>query len=1112
MRYNTLVFFLLFASFGLSAKDKSNGFFIKNDGQWTNKFDYKSNINGGAIFFTKHSLVYNLYDEHQVEEIHHDAHDNPNARSKKVDFHSFQFNFVGANTSEIQGEKKLSYYQNYYLGKNKTSWKSKVPTYEQITYKNIYQDIDLSYFITEHNLKYEFYVSPGANTNNIKLQLKGANASLNNTGDLIIHTSLGDQKELKPYCYQLVDGKKVEIISQFKLNGQTLSFEFPNGYNKQKELVIDPVLIFATYSGGTSMTFGWSAAYDQLGKLYSGGECFGVGWPVTLGSFQQAFGGGIDVGVNVYNPTGTALVYSTYLGGSGTDLPSSMICNKHNELIIAGTTGSTNFPTLAGAYSTTVAGSNDIFITAFDVAGTAILGSTYIGGSGNDGSSNHEVNVDDDCNIYLASSTSSSNFPTTMGAFQTTLGGSQDGILVKMDSTCSNLMRSTYLGGSSSDMCLSILRKPNGEIVTCGSTSSINYPTSAGSLHATAPGGSDGFVSILDSTFGSIVSSTYVGTTNSDMAYRIQVDAADNVYVCGTSDGNIYPISPLVYSNAGGRIFLDKLNPNLSSSLLSTRIGSPSTSSTSFIRPTAFLLDVCGNIYVSSQGASAGLPLTSDAYSTTVGGFWISVLTPNFAGQLYGTYLGSSGDHIDGGGSRFDPIGIIYQSICTSSPSTYNSTGGWSPANQSSSWDIASIKMEFGYSAVVADFNTSPGDTACTNEAVQFLSNAVSANSYDWNFGDGAVDTGINVTHTYTQPGTYTVTLIAENTGLCTSKDTAYKTVLILDKIKPIVSASDLTACTKDPLELLLNVSNLNSDMSISWTPSSAIISGGNTTTPLVDVNQSTSYTAQVIYDAGLGHCQDTSSQTINITLGDTTQMAVHPTDTTICEGSSINLVAIGGDTYDWKPADDIIDPTLSIVNVTPKSPESYAVTITDIYGCSATKHVSIETERADAKAGRDRIIKRGRGIELLGQGSSGTIFEWDADPTLQNRFTLTPWVNPIKNTMYYLTAKTDLGCTDRDSAFVKVTNAIVPNAFSPNGDNKNDIFKIIWATEDVKVKTFSVYNRWGQNIFATQDLLQGWDGTFRGEPCPIGAYYYIIVYTIDSEKFTMKGDLTLVR
>lgn len=219
------------------------------------------------------------------------------------------------------------------------------------------------------------------------------------------------------------------------------------------------------------MTFGFSATYDNNGSLYSGGECFGVGWPTMVGAFQMTYGGGVDAGINKYTPTGNGLIYSTYYGGSAQDLPNNMVVNNNFELAITGSTTSTNLATTTGCYDNTANGAADIYVAHFNATGSSLIGATYIGGSGADGanasslSPNYgdwargELLYDASGDILISSSTSSTNFPTTTGAYQTTLGGAQDGCVIKINPTCTNLLFSTFLGGNDDDACFAIAIK-----------------------------------------------------------------------------------------------------------------------------------------------------------------------------------------------------------------------------------------------------------------------------------------------------------------------------------------------------------------------------------------------------------------------------------------------------------------------------------------------------------------------------------------------------------------------------------------------------------------------------------------------------------------------------
>jgi gliding motility-associated-like protein len=797
-------------------------------------------------------------------------------------------------------------------------------------------------------------------------------------------------------------------------------------------------------------------------------------------------------------------------------LPSSMVCTSNDELIVAGYTSSGNFPTSAGAFQTVFGGgTNDLFITSFDISGAAILGSTFIGGSGAEGTRTQEANVDGSNNIYLASESSSPNFPTTVGAFQTVSGGGfTDGVLIKMNLNCTALLASTYLGGSDADVCEGVQIAANGDVITTGNTSSLNFPTTAGAYQASYQGGfEDGFVTKFNSDLTAQVASTYVGTTDDDNGYRVQIDMANNIYLCGTSDDIAYPISPGVYGHANGRIFLQKFDNNLTTSLLSTKVGDTSAASFSFLRPTAFLLDVCENVYVSCQGATANLPLSPDALQTAQGGLWVTVLNPNFAGLLYASYIGAPGDHTDGGGSRFDPNGIIYQSACTNSNNFYNTVGAHSPTSQSSSWDIASTKIEFGYAAVTASFSTDKADTVCVNEIIQFSSGSASATQLDWYFGDGNTSTLSNPAHAYALPGIYTVSLVAQN-GLasCSSIDTVSKLIYVADIRIPLITAYDDTVCDNNSIVLKLDVLNDNGNFSYSWSPAAGIISGGNTPTPTVDPSLANMYTVQVIHAEFPGYCQDTSTATLNILKGDTTQMAAFPNDTTVCLGEPIMLFAIGGSTYQWEPAASISNPTSSFIIDAPLNNKGYSVTISDAFGCTATKYCNVTVQTARADAGKDQIIRFGSSVTLDGSRSLGNTFTWNNSPTLSDNTILNPVASPIVEEEYTLTATTDLGCKDEDKVKIFVTNFTIPNAFTPNGDGNNDVFRVLIANDLVAVKSFRIYNRWGQNVYYTNNKFEGWDGTFEGTACDGGTYFYLLEVSIGNESYDYKGDISLIR
>jgi hypothetical protein len=336
--------------------------------------------------------------------------------------------------------------------------------------------------------------------------------------------------------------------------------------------------------------------------------------------------------------------------------------------------------------------------------------------------------------------TRSNDLPVTANAAQGVFaGGNTDAIIVKMNSTCSfPYLYSSYLGGTGVEGIFSVQFNSANNLVIGGVTTSTDYPVSTNVLNTTAPGGNgDGFVSIVNPTTGAIINSTYIGTDNSDQVIGIQVDADDNIYAFGRTMGN-YPVSPGVYSIAGGDIFIDKLNPTLTTSILSTRLGAQQTNGQRFF-PTAYLLDICGNTYICGLSASAGMPTTNDAFSAATAPFWFSVLNPDFESPLYQSYFGINNDHTHTGTNRLDPTGIVYHSICnnqqypfTQPPLAQNAP--FAPNKLNNGQDIVSFKFNFEATGVNSNFELDPvvsgNDTGCAPYQVHFINNSLDAEAF----------------------------------------------------------------------------------------------------------------------------------------------------------------------------------------------------------------------------------------------------------------------------------------------------------------------------------------------------------------------------------------------
>lgn len=826
--------FLFSISIAQLADEKLN--YIENKGQWPANVTHMANIGGGKIWLEKNRMTFNFVHQGDMEMIH-EAHHGHGVNPEFIRNHVYHLNFVQLNPEvKISSSQKSSTYFNYFLGSDPEKWASNVGLYNEVVYSDLFPGIDLRMHSQSPYMKYDYIVHAGADANSIKWKYEGISPELKN-GRIILNTTVGEVIEEKPVAWQIINGIKTEIECNYKLSDGVLQFDFPNGYVAGYEMIIDPTLIFSSYSGSTNDNWGYTATYDNSGNLYSGSVSFSGGYPTTTGAYQTAYSGGeVDAAISKFNSTGTNLLFSTYLGGNSADAPQSLIVDANDNLFVYGTTGSSNFPTTSGCYdnsfnngipfavNTINYNGSDIFISKFNSGGTGLLGSTFFGGSDNDGINDGllytnygdynrgEIIIADNGDVLVGSTTFSTNFPATAGSFSQTNTGSQDAVVFRLNSGLTSLVWSTYIGGSGDDASFSVKEASTGIIYITGGTGSGDFPTTAGVLQPAYGGGySDGYIASFNGSTGARLNSTYLGTSAYDQAFFIEIDKSNDVYVTGQTHGN-WPVTPGVYSNNNGRQFIHKLNPNLSSTLLSTKFGSGGAEIN--ISPTAFLVDNCYNIYVSgwggtlnTEGSVSGMPVTPDAYDANTNGndFYFIVLERDAQSLLYGSFFGgTSGEHVDGGTSRFDKNGIIYQAVCAgcSGGSFPTTPGVWTPgpttpATTGSGCNLGAIKMEFDYQGIVADASASPNIIACDPPYDVNFVGSPDAVTHFWNFGDGSpTSTQQNPTHTYTALGNFSVMYVATDPSTCNVSDTVYLSVQIL---QPEVFSADLDVAPYDP-------------------------------------------------------------------------------------------------------------------------------------------------------------------------------------------------------------------------------------------------------------------------------------------------------------------------
>ncbi len=1057
--------------------------FIRNEGQWEPDFRYKACLKEGAFFLADDGFVYHFAVAVQDSD----------TQEGSVRHHAYKVKLEECNRQSEYSEGDLRpYYHNYYIGRESSQWAAGVRISGKLTRHHIYQGIDLAVYSQEDNLKYDFLVAPGADPSQIKMAYEGVLPSITKEGHLRVITTLNEVVEQKPYCYQMVNGKVKEVASYYSVRGSVVSFGFPDGYDKSLPLVIDPEVIFSTYSGATYIPppsfYAYSGlpahatTYDGSGKLYSSVTINSLGWPVSLGAYQSVPNTKRDIAINVFEADGTSLAYATYFGGNSNEIALTMLTNANNELFIAGSTASTDLPMSSGCFDNTYNGSTalpvdngtDIFVAHFNNAGTQLLGATYLGGSENElvpaaiglnvvGTGNLnginivspvEIALDSTDNIWLLSNTISTDFPVTANAQQPVYAGGQtDGVLCKLSPDCSQLLYSSYLGSSGFDIGSSIVRNSSGNLVICGATNGSNFPVTTGAYLVNAPGGiSDGFAAIVNPANGSLLHASYLGTSLADHACIVQVDPDDNVYITGRTYG-AYPVSAGVFSIATGDVFLQKLNPQLSSSIASTRIGNPIAGASRMI-PTGFVYTECDEIVFSGfahTNPSSTLPVTGDALISSPRKFWFCRMPADFSAISYASFYGAP-DQLDSrycGTSHYAPDGTIYQSLGTSTFSTFpTSPGSWSPTTQIvqpiPKTDAVSFKIG---TRLHADFALNPAvnsnDSGCAPYTVQPLNSSTGANLFVWNFGDGSPSyTGFTAPlHTYLSPGSYTITLYASNDTLCVKADTAVLTITVVEPaVLPDIVASDTLICgTAATVDLSVQINNFNPNFDILWTPGNGLLSPADQPTVTVDPLINNTYFVTVT-DNILGLCVQSATDTVTISLAPL-MLQLNTQDTTVCEGAAIQVSAVGNPLYfySWSPGTGMNDSTLLEPEITVAQSENYMLKAS-YPGCPDTfVFLDITVESIPVvELGPDKSICRGLPLaleSLVSPYRSDYLYGWTPNTgNLSNPDGPNTSLLSDTSITYVLTVQTPAGCSGSDSIAILVFPGVTGDISADTG------------------------------------------------------------------------------
>ena len=978
--------------------------FIENNGQWPEQVHFSADLEIGNVYYEGDRFTYNITDFSEISRAHGHG---KTVENPQVHGHAYQQIFLNTYLNSVEGNNKTTGTRNFFLGNDPSHWAADCEAFGELVYESIYPGIDLRVYSNDFFLKYDFIVHPGADESQIRWTYEGDVEARLSYNRLEVTNSVIILTEQKPIAWTMdSEQSQTSVTCLYREYDDGWGFTFPEDYDHTETLIIDPELIFSTYSGSTSDNFGYTATYDSDGFLYSGSSAFGSGYPATLGAYQDSWAGGTgagtltgtDIVISKYDTTGTFMVWSTYIGGESDELPHSLIVDSNDELILLGTTSSPNYPFTDDAYDTSFAGGgsfapsgvgvdyingSDIILTRLNANGSALVGSTFIGGTDNDGINQSaalkfnyademrgEIEIDLDGNICVSSCTFSDDFPM-VDAFQNSPGGALDGCLFKMSPQLDQLLWSTFIGGVQDDALYAMAIDEENNLVVCGGTESSGFLPNTGYQTQNLGGQADGFVIKVDNETPAITASTYLGSPWYDQTYFVELGSDESVYLYGQTMANAdYFIQNAAYGQEDGGMLVACLDNDLGDLQWSTMIGTGSGKPN--LSPTAFLVDVCGKIYLSGWGGSTnvvsnpntdtvdGMPITSDAFQSKTNGsdFYLMVLDSDANALVYASFFGGgvSNEHVDGGSSRFDPAGVVYQSVCAgcggNSDFPILPSNAVSPTNNSSNCNNGVFKFNFELPPVESLFTLD--QTPCALSPLQFMNQSTSALTYTWDFGDGDTSDEMNPIHVYEETGTYLVTLLAENEN-CGYSD-FYEMEITLSELEP-----------------------------------------------------------GVVY---------ASAEPEWIQEGDSSQLDAFP----------------DGYNYTWSPAESLDNPNSQAPVASPSETTVYTVIISD-GDCTHADTVRVVV---------DEIV--------------------------------------CGNPYIY-----------------------VPNAFTPNADGQNELLYV--RGENITDLYFTIYDRWGEEVFSTTNQEIGWDGKYEGDLVdPAVFVYYLEVVCANGQLYFEKGNITVIR
>ena len=636
--------------------------FEANQGQAESTIKFLSRQNGFSLFLRSHEIVMMFSADAHTESNRLRVPPPEEAKGAVV-----RMRLVGANKQpKIVGLGELSAKVNYIIGADATKWHSNMPVYSKVKYEDVYPGIDLVFYGRQGQLEYDFIVSEGSDLDKVVLSFEGLESlEVNSKGDLVLYSQRGIIVQRRPLIYQNVQGNRRIISGKYILRGRNqVGFQVAS-YDHEMPVVVDPVIHYSSYFGGSGDDLSKTVDVDSNGNTYIAGRTLSTDLQMANSS-QMGLGGGFDVFVAKFDSSGS-LEYSTYIGGGGDDKAEYIRVDANGNVYITGETNSSDFP-MKGPMQPSSGGGFDVFLTKLDPSGSGLIYSTFLGGSGDE--VGFGVDVDSGGNAYVMGRTDSIDFPV-MKPFQPTSGGGLDAFVAKFDAAGSALVYSTYLGGSGQEgygtiefntVGGGIVVDADGSAYVTSRTNSTDFPVK-NPFQRFLRGGLDGFVTKINAAGSDVDYSTYLGGSGEESVYGIDVDSNGNVYITGETASTDFPTTTNAYQpmhgDGGiyGDAFLTKLDRTGSPLVYSTFLGGEDDEGSS-----AVAVDNSGNAYIVGRTRSLNFPTENPIQASLLGGYdlFVSKLSPSGTSLVYSTYFGGEGHDSASGDLAIDDSGNVY--------------------------------------------------------------------------------------------------------------------------------------------------------------------------------------------------------------------------------------------------------------------------------------------------------------------------------------------------------------------------------------------------------------------------------------------------------------------